>query len=112
MASLPRNPPDCIILDNLLFDNLISVHKLFAKALPIFATCLLVNNNSCEKLILLSELSIIFDDNLKTTSVFLCVSVCVCVCVCVFLQTLIYQAANLIVLHLNYYIVLFYIGKK
>ena len=83
MASLPRNPPDCIILDNLLFDNLISVHKLFAKALPIFATCLLVNNNSCEKLILLSELSIIFDDNLKTTSVFLCVSVCVCVCVCV-----------------------------
>ena len=30
--SLPRNPPDCIILDNWGFDNLISVDELFAKA--------------------------------------------------------------------------------
>ena len=43
--SLPRNPPDCIILDNRVFDNLISVDKQFAKALRRFATCLLVNNN-------------------------------------------------------------------
>ena len=31
--SLPRNPPDCIILDNWVFDNLISVDKWFEKAL-------------------------------------------------------------------------------
>ena len=26
-SNLPRNPPDCIILDNWVFDNLISVDK-------------------------------------------------------------------------------------
>ena len=31
-----------------------------------FATCLLVNNDLCGKLVSSSELSIIFDDNLKT----------------------------------------------
>ena len=31
--SLPRNPPDSIILDNLVFNNLISVDELFAKIL-------------------------------------------------------------------------------
>ena len=48
--SIPRNPPDCIVLDNWVFNNLISVDELFAKALRRFATCLLVNNNSCGKL--------------------------------------------------------------
>ena len=67
--SLPRNPPDCIILDNWVFDNLISVDKWFAKALRRFATCLLVNSNLWGKLVSSSELPIIFDDNLKTTSV-------------------------------------------
>ena len=33
--SLPRNPPDCIILDNWNFDNLISVDKWFEKALQL-----------------------------------------------------------------------------
>ena len=32
---LPRNPPDCIIFDNWVFDNLISIDELFAKALRI-----------------------------------------------------------------------------
>ena len=49
--------------------KLMTVDKLFAKALRIFVTCLLVNNNSFGKLILSLELPIIFDDNLKTTSV-------------------------------------------
>ena len=35
------------------------------------ATCPLVNNNLCGKLVSSSELPIIFDDSLKTTSVFL-----------------------------------------
>ena len=43
--SLPRNPPDCIILDILVFDNLISVDDLSAKTLRRFATWLLINNN-------------------------------------------------------------------
>ena len=51
--NLPRNPHNCIILlNNLVFDNLISVVELFSKALQRFPTCLLVNNNSCGKLIL------------------------------------------------------------
>ena len=45
--SLPRNPPGCIILDNWVFDKIISIDKLFAKALQRFATYLLVNNNLC-----------------------------------------------------------------
>ena len=43
--SLRRNPLDCIILDNRVFANLISVDELFAKTLRRFTTCLLVNNN-------------------------------------------------------------------
>ena len=37
--SIPRNPPDSIILDNWVFDNLISVDELFAKVLRRLATC-------------------------------------------------------------------------
>ena len=62
-SNLPRNPPYCIVLDNWVFDNLISVNELFAKALRIFTTCLLVSNNSWGKIVSLSP--IIFDDNLK-----------------------------------------------
>ena len=68
--SLPRYPPDCTILDNWVFDNLISIYELFAKDLQIFATCLLVNDNLFGKLVSSLELPIIFDDNLKTASVY------------------------------------------
>ena len=64
---LPTNPPDCVILDNWVFDNLISVEEWFAKALRRLAACLLVNKDLWGKLVSLSP--IIFDDNLKTTSV-------------------------------------------
>ena len=43
--NLPKNPPDCIILDNWVFDNLILADELFAKALRRFETYVLVNNN-------------------------------------------------------------------
>ena len=66
--SLPRNPPDCIILDIWVFDNLLLVDYLSAKALRRFKTYLLVNNNLWKKLV--SSSLIIFDDNLKT--VFYC----------------------------------------
>ena len=51
------------------FDSLILDDNLFEKALEIFATCLLVNNNLCGKLVSSSELPIIFDVNLEATSV-------------------------------------------
>ena len=65
--SQPRNPPDCIILDIWVFDNLISFYDLPAKALRRFTTWLLVNNNLWGNLV--SSPPIIFDHNLKTTSV-------------------------------------------
>ena len=49
--SVPKNPPDYIILDKRASDSLTSVDKQLAKALQRFAICLLVNNNSCGKLI-------------------------------------------------------------
>ena len=48
--SLPKNPPDCPILCNWVFDNFILAEELFAKALRSFETCVLVNNNLCGKL--------------------------------------------------------------
>ena len=65
--SLPRNPPNCTILDNWVFDNLISVEEIFSKALQRFGTCLLVINNFWGKLI--SSSPTILCVNLKTTSV-------------------------------------------
>ena len=62
----PTNPSDCIVLDISVFDNLISVDKQFAKALPRFTTYQLVNNNLWEKFV--SSSPTIFDDSLKATS--------------------------------------------
>ena len=67
--SLPKNPSDYIILDNCVFDSIVPVDELFAKALRRFATCLLVNNNLCGKLVSSLELPTIFHDSLKTTLV-------------------------------------------
>ena len=43
--SLPRNPLDCPILYDWVFDNSILAEELFANALRSFETCVLVNNN-------------------------------------------------------------------
>ena len=43
--SLPKNPPDYPILCNCVFDNFILADDLFAKALRILETCVLVSNN-------------------------------------------------------------------
>ena len=64
-----RNTSWLVIFDNCVFDSLISVDELLAKALQRFVTCLLVNNNLCGKLVSSSELPTIFDDNLRNTSV-------------------------------------------
>ena len=45
------NSPDCIILDNRVFENLILADEPFAKALQIFETCVSVNNSLHGKLV-------------------------------------------------------------
>ena len=66
--NLPKNPPDYIILDNWVFDNLILADESFEKALRILEICLSVNNSSCGKLASSLESPIILGDNLNTTS--------------------------------------------
>ena len=61
--SLPRNPRNCSILCNWVFDNFTLANELFAKVLWSFETCVLVNNNSCGKL------TTTFDEIFKVTSV-------------------------------------------
>ena len=63
----PRNPLDCTILDNWVFDKLISVQDLLEKALRRFSTCLSVSNNLWGKLV--SSWPTIFNDNLKNSPV-------------------------------------------
>ena len=48
-----------------------SADELFAKILRRFAACLLVNNNSCGKLVSSLKLAMVFDDHFKTNSVLL-----------------------------------------
>ena len=47
---LPKNPPDCPILCNWVFDNFVLAEKLFEKALRSLETCVLVNNSLSGKL--------------------------------------------------------------
>ena len=68
-SSLPKNPPDCIIFHNWVFENLRSADELFEKALRKLETCLSVNSNSCGKLVLSLKSPIMLGDNLITTSV-------------------------------------------
>ena len=67
--SLPKKPPNCFILCNWVFDNFILVDEPFAKALRSLETCVLVNNNVCEKLISSLESSTTFDESFKVASV-------------------------------------------
>ena len=68
-SNLPKNPPNCIIFDNWVFKNLISVEELLEKDLQILETCLSVNNNLCGKLVLSLDSPIMLGDNLNITSV-------------------------------------------
>ena len=47
---------------NWVFNNLILAEELFAKAFWSFETCVLVNNNSCEKLFSSLEFPTTFDE--------------------------------------------------
>ena len=47
---LPKNPPDCPILWNWVFESFLLADESFAKALRIFETCVSVNYNLCGKL--------------------------------------------------------------
>ena len=67
--SLPKNPLDCHILYNSVFDNFTLARELFAKALPSFEICVLVNNNLCRKLFSSLESQTTFDESFKVTPV-------------------------------------------
>ena len=51
LRSLPRNSPDCTILESSNFDNCILADGLFEKSSGSFQTCLSVSNNFCEKIV-------------------------------------------------------------
>ena len=46
---LPKNSPNCTILDSSAFDNVAIADELFAKALGSLEACLSVNNILCRK---------------------------------------------------------------
>ena len=63
--SLSRNPHDCTILCNWVFDNSILADELFAKVLQSLETYVLVDNKLCGKLYSSLELPIRFDEGFK-----------------------------------------------
>ena len=67
--SLPKNPPDCPILCNWIFDSFILADEPIAKALRSFETYELVNNSICKKLFSSLESPTTFDEIFKVTSV-------------------------------------------
>ena len=67
--NLPRNPPDCTILDRWIFGNFISADELFAKALRSFATCLSKINSLYEKLVSSLDSPITYDESFSVISV-------------------------------------------
>ena len=69
LKGLHRNPPSYRILYNWIFDNFILAEELFTKAWQSFETCVLVNNNLCEKLVSSLESLKTFDKNFKVTPV-------------------------------------------
>ena len=67
--SLPKNPSNCIILGNWVFDNVILADEPFAKALRRLETCVPVNNTLCGKLVSSLGSPVRFSDRFKVTSV-------------------------------------------
>ena len=65
--SLHENRPDWPILYNRVFNDVILAEELCVKGLRSLETCVLVNNNSCEKLFSLLESSTTFDENFKVS---------------------------------------------
>ena len=66
---LTRNPTDCPIFCNWVFDNFKLVEELFAKAWRRLEIYALVNSNLCGKLFSSLELTTTFDESYSVTSV-------------------------------------------
>ena len=64
---MSKNPSDCPILCNLVFDNFILAEELFAKTLQSFETCVLVNGSLWGKLFSSLESPTKFDQIFKVT---------------------------------------------
>ena len=56
---------DCINLDIEVFENFVLADEPFAKGLRIFETCVSVDNNLCENLVLSLEFPIRFEERYK-----------------------------------------------
>ena len=69
LKSLPKNPPDCPILRNWVFDDFILAEELFVKAFRNLKTFVLVNNNLCRKFSSSLESPTISDETFKITSI-------------------------------------------
>ena len=67
--SLPKDPADCPILCNWIFDTYKLVDELFAKTLRSFEVCVLVNNSLCGKLFSSLESPATFDERFKVNLV-------------------------------------------
>ena len=61
------NPPNCTILDSLVFEHFVLADEPLAKDLQILETCISVSNNLCEKLISSLESPIKFAERFKVT---------------------------------------------
>ena len=64
-----RLPPDCILLDNWVFEHFILVDEPFAKALRSLEMFAWANNNLCGKLVSSLEPPITFDEIFKVAPV-------------------------------------------
>ena len=91
-----KNSPTRTILDNWVFEKFTLADEPFAKALLIFETCVLVNNNLWGELATSWKLPTTFDERFKVTSVHL-----------LFLIPKI-LISNQTILHWKYYIESFY----
>ena len=62
-----KDPPNCMILDSWAFEKKIVADEPFVKALRIYETCVLVNNNLWKILVASLELPTAFDKRFEVT---------------------------------------------
>ena len=69
LSSIPKNPRDWPILDNLVFKKFILANEPFAKALPFLENCIFVNYNLWGKLVSVLESPATFDERFDVTKI-------------------------------------------
>ena len=67
---MPRNPSNCTILNSCVVENFILAVETFGKVLQNLEICVLVNNNSCGRLVSSLELPTTFDKRFRIILVY------------------------------------------